>query len=158
LQSLIPPPLHRTALRVAHALRKRWWRLTKPLLLGRRVLALDGAGNLLLIRHSYGSDKWTLPGGGMARGEDAIETARREFAEETGARLADARLIAVHDEPLFGAINRVHVVAGRIEGVPRADGREVAVLGCFALGELPSPLASSLAARLDEWLDAALER
>lgn len=157
LQS-IPAPLHRIGLRLAHALRKRWWRIAKPLLLGCRVLALDGEGRLLLIRHSYGSDKWTLHGGGMARGEDALETARREFTEETGARLADARLIAVHDEPLFGAINRVHVVAGRIEGVPQADGREIAVLGCFSLGELPFPLASSLSARLDEWLDAALER
>ncbi len=155
---LIPASVHRAVLRLAHALRKCWWRLTKPLLFGCRVLALDGAGNLLLIRHSYGSDKWTLPGGGMARGEDALDAARREFSEETGARLAHARLIAVHDEPLFGATNRVHVVAGRIEGQPRADGREIAVLGCFERDALPSPLASSLSARLDEWLAAALER
>ena len=38
---LIPPPLHRAAYIVAHELRRRWWRLAKPRLVGCRVLAYD---------------------------------------------------------------------------------------------------------------------
>ena len=60
---LIPAPLHRAALVVAHQVRLRWWRIRKPLLLGCRVMAFDDQGRVLLIRHSYGSGRWMLPGG-----------------------------------------------------------------------------------------------
>ena len=96
---LVPAPLHRAALRKAHALRKVWWRLRQPLLLGCRVLAFDSEGRVLLIRHSYGSGRWMLPGGGIARGEDPLAAATRELAEETGCALDAPRLFAVVDEP-----------------------------------------------------------
>ena len=63
----LPAPLHIAGLRLAHALRRRWWRLAR--LLGRapvrgcRVLVLDREERVLLIRHSYGERHWTLPGG-----------------------------------------------------------------------------------------------
>ena len=90
---LIPAPAHRAALRLAHALRRRWWRLRGARLAGCRVLALDAAGRVLLVRHSYGSDLWMPPGGGLARGEDAVAAAVRELREETGCRLVGAHLL-----------------------------------------------------------------
>lgn len=149
---LIPPPLHRAALRAAHGLRKRWWRVRRPVLLGCRVLAFDAQGRLLLIRHSYGSDSWTLPGGGLRRGEDPVLAAAREFGEETGCRLVDARQFAVRDEPLFGATNRMHFITGVAAGVPRPDGREVIALAFHAAHALPDPLAPSLASGIADWL------
>ncbi len=88
---LIPAPLHRLALKLAHAVRRRWWRLFQVQLEGCRVLAIDGAGRVLLICHSYGSGQWLLPGGGIARGEAPLAAAQRELAEETGLSLATAR-------------------------------------------------------------------
>ncbi len=110
---LIPPPLHRAALRLAHAVRRRWWRIAKVRLQGCRVLAFDAQGRVLLIRHSYGSGNWMLPGGGLGHREDPLAAALRELAEETGLALVGARHFAEVEEPLYGTTNRVHLVAGQ---------------------------------------------
>ena len=152
---LIPAPLHRTGLRLAHALRRQWWRIAKVQLNGCRVLAFDSDGQVMLIRHSYGSGNWMLPGGGIGRGEDPLLAALRELREETGCELVDARLLWVVDEPLYGTVNRVHVVTGTVNGTPRGDGREVIDLAFFAPDALPDRLSPALAARMGEWLAAA---
>lgn len=152
---LIPAPLHRAALRLAHAARRRWWRLARVKLNGCRILAFDDAGRILLIRHSYGSGNWMLPGGGIGRREDPLAAALRELVEETGCRLERARVFSVTEEPLYGTVNRVHLVTGRASGVPRGDGREVIELGFFAPDNLPAPLSPTLARGLPDWLSRA---
>lgn len=152
---LIPPPLHRALLVQAHRLRVVWWRLRKPLLIGCRVLAFDEAGRVLLVRHSYGSGRWMLPGGGVARGEAPLVAACRELAEETRCALLDPREIAVIEEPLAGATNRVHVITGQAVGVPQGDGREIVEARFFAPDALPSDLARQLQANLAGWIRTA---
>ena len=152
---LIPAPIHRAALRLAHALRMRWWRLARIKLNGCRIFAFDEAGRVLLIRHSYGSGNWMLPGGGIDRGEAPLAAALRELVEECGCELEQARVFGVAEEPLYGTINRVHLVAGLAKGIPRGDGREVIELGFFSSDQLPQPLSPALAARFEEWLESA---
>ena len=149
---LIPAPLHRAALRLAHAVRRRWWRLAQVRLNGCRILAFDDAGRILLIRHSYGSGNWMLPGGGIGRREAPLAAALRELVEETGCRLDNARVFAVVEEPLYGTVNRVHLVTGRALGLPRGDGREVIALGFFPVDALPQPLSPTLQRGLPDWL------
>lgn len=151
----IPAPLHRLALRSAHALRRVWWRLRQPLLLGCRVLAFDGEGRVLLIRHSYGSGRWMLPGGGIARGEEPLAAASRELAEETGCVLDAPRLFAVVDEPLYGTVNRVHLVTGTALGTLRPDGREVIEAAYFLPGELPANISPMIGREIAGWITAA---
>jgi len=143
---LLPPPLHRSALRLAHRLRVLWWRWRRPLVEGVCIIARDGAGRVLLIRQSYGRGGWTLPGGGIRRGEDPAHAAAREFAEELRCALTALTLLAVREENLHGARNRVHLFAARLEGEPRPDGREVVAARLFDLKELP-PGVSELARR-----------
>lgn len=152
---LIPPPLHRAALRLAHGVRKRWWRIAKVRLRGCRIFAFDGAGQVLLIRHSYGSGNWMLPGGGLGQGEEPLVAALRELAEETGLALVQPRLFAEVEEPLYGTVNRVYLVCGQAEGAVRIDGREVIEARYFAAHALPPDLSPMLAARFAEWLEAA---
>ena len=152
---LIPGPLHRAGLVVAHAVRVRWWRIRKPLLLGCRVLAFDDEDRVLLIRHSYGSGRWMLPGGGVGRGEDPLAAALRELREEVGCQLADARLFDAVDEPLFGTVNRVFLVCGRLVGTPRPDGREVIEALFHAASDLPDNLSPTLDQGLIDWITAA---
>jgi 8-oxo-dGTP pyrophosphatase MutT (NUDIX family) len=152
---LIPAPLHRAGLRLAHAVRRRWWRLAQVKLSGCRVLAFDAAGRVMLIRHSYGSGNWMLPGGGIGRREDPLAAALRELREEAGCALAQARVLAVVEEPLYGTINHVHVITGLVEGVPQGDGREVIELAFFAPDAMPERLSPALADRMGEWLAAA---
>ncbi len=152
---LVPAPLHRVALRAAHALRKQWWRLRQPLLLGCRVLAFDGEGRVLLIRHSYGSGRWMLPGGGIGRGEEALAAAGRELREETGCTLESPRLFAQVDEPLAGTVNRVHLVTGTARGALRPDGREVIEAAFFAPDALPANISPMIGREIADWITAA---
>lgn len=152
---LIPKPLHRLALVLAHELRRRWWRLRKPLLIGCRVLAFDEAGRVLLIRHSYGSGRWMLPGGGVARGEDPLAAALRELREEVGLTLADPLACGVVDEPLYGTTNRVHLVTGGARGTAQGDGREVIAARFFDPAAPPADLSPVLARELAGWVTAA---
>ncbi len=152
---LIPKPLHRAAYRLAHALRVVWWRLRRPRLLGCRVLAFDGEGRILLIRHSYGSHNWMAPGGGVKRGEDPLLAGARELREEVGCRLLGGSLVAIVEEPLKGATNVVHLVAGTASGTPTPDGREVIEAAFFASDALPEPMSASLRRDLPGWLTAA---
>lgn len=152
---LIPAPAHRAALRLAHRLRVIWWRWRKPALAGVRVIALDAQGRVLLVRHTYGSGKWMPAGGGLKRGEDPLRAALRELAEEAGCTLDAPWLLATREEPLAGTVNRVHLVAGRIAGAIRPDGREVAEARLFAIDELPADLPAAFVPHLAEWITAA---
>ena len=152
---LIPPPLHRLAYRVAHGLRLRWWRLRKPPLTGCRVLAFDADGRLLLVRHSYGSGKWMPPGGGVGRSEKPLRAAVRELLEETGCPLARAVEFGRIEEPLHGAVNRVHLITGTTCGVPKPDGREVIAAAFFAPGALPIEMTPNFSVTLPGWITAA---
>lgn len=152
---LIPKPLHRVLLVQAHRVRLVWWRVRKPLLLGCRVLAFDGDGRILLVRHSYGSGRWLLPGGGIARGETPIVAALRELAEETACALEDPSEIAVIEEPLAGTVNRVHIISGRARGIAQGDGREIIAAQFFALDALPSDQSQQLERHLATWVALA---
>ena len=125
----------------------------QPTVSGVRVLALDRRGQVLLLRHSYGSSKWMLPGGGLRKSEDPVAAAVRELGEETGCTLLDAREARVLAEDLHGARNMVHLVVGRLEGVPKADQREIIEAGLFPLDDLPASMPDKLAEGLPQWLE-----
>jgi 8-oxo-dGTP diphosphatase len=42
---------------------------------------------------------WALPGGFVEQGEQVVEAAPRELAEETGLQVGDLRLLGVYDTP-----------------------------------------------------------
>jgi ADP-ribose pyrophosphatase YjhB (NUDIX family) len=145
---LIPAPLHRLALRWAHRMRNRWLRWRKPQTGGVSVVAIDGEGRVFLVRHSYGSGRWALPGGGLGRGEDPDACARREMREELDCALEDLELAAEFEEPLYGSRHRAFVFTARFAGEPRIDGREIVEGGWFALDALPHDLVRFAAYRL----------
>ena len=152
---LIPAPLHRQGLRLAHAIRRVWWRLARPTLRGTRVMAFDPAGRVLLIRHSYGSGHWMLPGGGIGRGEEPLAAGQRELREETACELLQPRCFAEVEAQIYGTVHRVYMICGVAQGTLCCDGREVIEACFFAPDNLPEPLSPALKLQFAQWLDLA---
>ncbi|MFJ3695430.1 NUDIX hydrolase [Streptomyces sp. NPDC090052] len=57
---------------------------TLPVRPAARVIALDGDGQVLLLRYEENGGFWATPGGSLDRGEDHTEALRRELGEELG--------------------------------------------------------------------------
>jgi 8-oxo-dGTP pyrophosphatase MutT (NUDIX family) len=55
--------------------------LWSPVALGVHALIVDADGKVLLARHSY-MKGWSLPGGGVGRGEPPLTALKRELREE----------------------------------------------------------------------------
>jgi len=63
-----------------------WFRLSRPMTMGVRAAVENRDGRVLMVRHTY-MKGWFLPGGGVERGEPAVEAIRRELVEEGGVEL-----------------------------------------------------------------------
>lgn len=148
---LIPRPLHRAALRVVHAMRHRWRKVVKMPLAGVSVLVLDLEGRVLLVRHSYGPGGWALPGGGVGRGEDVLDAARREVREEVGCALDRVEIFDSFAETISGSPHTAWLIWGRTLDHPRPDRREVIEARFFPLHSLPEPLTPLTSARIEAW-------
>ena len=133
-----------------------------------RVLVLDGAGRVLLVRggdpgHRPGERWWFSVGGGIAAGEDARAAAVRELAEETGipAAAGDLEGPVLRREPEFGWLGqrcrqRELVFVLRLAEVPALDLSGWTDLERATLDELRWWSAEELAATADTVYPAAL--
>ncbi len=149
LDRILPPPVHRLALRIAHKARYRWRGFAKPHLFGVSVILRNDEGHVLLVRHSYGPDVWSLPGGGMEKGEAAETAARREMREELNIELSEAKQIGTLDETLSGTSHTAHILTARTGDAIMPDGREIAEARFFPANELPQDLGTIARRRID---------
>lgn len=145
---LIPPRLHRALYRAAHLLRRLWLRRSGAEVHGATIIGRDGAGRVLLVRHSYGPPVWAFPGGGMKPDENALAAAQRELREELGCTLAEPVFLGEQHDTFLGAANHVRIFTGRIEGQITPDMREVIDAQFFALDALPGALSRTVPTRL----------
>ena len=151
---LIPPPLHRQLYRLAHAARRQWWRVRRPKRNSVIVIAFDDTDRVLLVRHSYGPPVWSLPGGGIARGEEPEQAAQREIREELGCELIDPTPVDVGEERIAGSRDRQHVFRARLASEPVPDMREIVAVGFFAADRLPE----NCGRRARHWIEQARAR
>ena len=141
--------------RIVRKLFHYFWLLKRPMTLGVRAFVQDGAGNVLLVRHTYVSG-WYLPGGGVEPGETAEEAVAKEVFEEARIELLDApelfsiymnRNISRRDHVLL-YLCREWKQAG--EFIPT---REIAEIGFFSPKNLPSDTTKGTQERIAEVLD-----
>jgi len=77
-----------------------------PVAYGAHAMIEDGEGRLLLVRHTY-APGWFFPGGGVNRGEPALDAVKRELKEEVGLESCEAC-------DLFGLYTRKHIWATNV--------------------------------------------
>jgi 8-oxo-dGTP pyrophosphatase MutT (NUDIX family) len=128
-----------------------YWRFSRPMTLGVRVVLRDGDGAFLLIKHTY-RPGWYLPGGGVEVGETADLAARRETEEETGFAVeGPLRLLGFYHNHRFHRNDHVVLFEatafGKV-GEPRPA--EIAAAGFFQAGALPEDATPSTRQRIAE--------
>jgi ADP-ribose pyrophosphatase YjhB (NUDIX family) len=110
------------------------------------VLPVDGAGRVLLVRHSGHDDGWGVLGGAVDVGESPAAAAIRETREEIGADVHLVRLVDVLGGPDYEVSypngDRTAYVtavyeARIITGSPAPGDGELSELAWFTPGQLP---------------------
>ncbi len=132
-------PVWRAAYRAAFPLARAWWRMRRPPHLG-ALVAIRTGGDLLLVRASY-RQTWSLPGGGVKKGETPEQAARRELMEEIGLETdVPLRLAKVLTGVWEGRPERVHFFELRLPVLPalRLDNREIVQARLVTAQELPA--------------------
>ena len=127
-------------MRVAYAGLRTYWFLLRPRIVGVKCVLTHGE-DVLLVRHTYGSRAWDLPGGTVRRREAPRDAARREMHEELGRRIDDWTPLGElfvrsnhHDDDLHLFLARMSDRQVEIDLV------ELAEAGWFPRGALPADL------------------
>ena len=126
-------------------------RLRRGMTLGVRGVAVDSAGRVLLVKHTY-LHGWWLPGGGVDRGETTQAAVVRELREEAGLiAQSEPRLISVHSNERFFPGDHVLVFAiDAFDMTERTSHGEIAEIGWFHPGALPEDTTRATRDRLAE--------
>jgi len=125
--------------------------MRRSMTLGVRGIAMDDAGRVLLVRHTYARG-WHFPGGGVEHGETALQALVREMAEEGGVAVEGApELIGVYSN--HAVFPNDHILLYRI---PRwapckaTPGHEIAERSFFPPDVLPSDATRGTRRRMAE--------
>lgn len=148
--------------RAAHNVRLLYFRFFPKVLQGVRVIALTPQNEVVLVRHTYATPDWMLPGGGVdADGAEA--SALRELREEIGLiSHGPVTHVGEYTGQLGRTTDRINVYLVReVIYQPRPARfmwlREIAAVQAFPLHALPPDMTPSSRRRLEE-LQGACEK
>ncbi|QEE44494.1 NUDIX domain-containing protein [Rhizobium sp. WL3] len=137
----------RFLVRVLHV----YFAVSRGMTLGVRAACFDDAGRIFLVRHTY-VPGWHMPGGGVERGETAIEALFKEMREEGNLEAVEApALFHVYFNARISG--RDHVLLYRVDVRQTADrpaDREIAECGFFHADALPEGTTEATKRRIAE--------
>lgn len=131
--------------------------LRPKLTLGVRLIALDDAGDVFLVRHSY-LPGLHLPGGAVDADETCRAAAVREAAEEGGLVLSGPPdLVGIYRGEIGGRRDHVvlYIIRGARQPEPRGPSLEILSARFYPLADLPPDTSRPTRERLAEVLDGA---
>ncbi|MGE0178197.1 MAG: NUDIX domain-containing protein [Sphingomonas sp.] len=119
---------------------------------GVKVMAFNPAGELLLIRNTYGhSHLFMLPGGGIERRESPSEAAARELEEETGIRAERVEARSTYSSRAEGMRDTIYLFTALAAHTPKPCGIEVQEARFFPLDSLPENVSNATLCRIAEY-------
>jgi ADP-ribose pyrophosphatase YjhB (NUDIX family) len=128
-----------------------YFAINRGMTLGVRAACFDDAGRIFLVRHTY-VPGWHMPGGGVERGETAIEALLKEMREEGNLEPVDApALFHVYFNARIS--RRDHVLLYRVnvrQTMVRPADREIAEAGFFHFDALPEGATQATRRRIAE--------
>ena len=124
-------------------------------LMGAAAIILNQAGEVLLVRHTYGKCNWEIPGGRAEEGESPVETAIREVREETGLSVVAQHMTGYYFDAEAGGIHFVFWCRMEQEAEAMPDGTEISTLGYWRPEALPRPISDFTILRIDDALAGA---
>ena len=136
--------------RLLYIINRLRWQITKPITVGvRLILAKDQT--VFLVKHTY-QRHWYLPGGGVRKGETIEEAARREAAEEFGAKLGRLRLCGIYTN--FYEHKNDHVVVFSCDDftLTGETDSEIESFGFFGFDDLPRDISPGSLRRIGEYV------
>jgi 8-oxo-dGTP pyrophosphatase MutT (NUDIX family) len=137
----LPVFARRSIYRIGYRALQLRWALTRPHMQGVKCV-ITHADGVLLVRHTYGSRSWDIPGGGLKPGEDPAGCARREMAEELGLDIDQWTPIGELCETMHSRRDRLHCFHADLDSTAvTIDRGEIAEAGWFPRGSLPLDLA-----------------
>jgi ADP-ribose pyrophosphatase YjhB (NUDIX family) len=96
---------------------------------------------ILLVQHSYGHERWHLPGGAVEKGESLEDAMLREFKEETGFEgVIDSCEGSIFSKTNYSVafLYKVGIARGSIRS---HKDKEIQEIGFFAYESMPSNLS-----------------
>lgn len=119
-----------------------------------RVLLVNDANEVLLVRGRFGLDEWELPGGGVKRGETLAQAAVRELYEELSIELTQGQLQALGSYKTTHRIApfRIRAFAARIAGLQlRVSSWELVEARWWPLADLPEDVHNTFHYAVESW-------
>ncbi len=125
-------------------------------LMGAAAIILNSAGEVLLVKHTYGKCNWEIPGGRAEEGESPVDTAIREVREETGLSVVAQYMTGYYFDRAAGGLHfvfRCNVATDEAEATP--DGAEISECGYWQPDALPRPISDFTLRRIQDALAGA---
>lgn len=120
---------------------------------GVKIMVFNAAGELLLIRNSYGKTHFhVLPGGGIRPFfETPASAAAREVREEVGIGVEQLTFIGTYHSRAEGKRDIVHLFTAFTSATPRANSFEIEEARFFPLDALPETISPATRRRVEEY-------
>ncbi len=130
--------------RIIDPIRKLYWFIARPTRIGVKCL-IEYQNKFLFIRNSYGSKKWTIPGGGVNHGESLESAAIRETQEEVGIVLTKLINIGIYVHEKEYKHDKLTIFYTEIQN-PKfiIDPVEIEEARWMAFDEVPEPRGSAI--------------
>lgn len=137
--------------KLIYLVNRMFWKITKPITIGVRVMLLK-ENSILLVKHTY-HDSWYLPGGRMKKGETFEQAIRRELHEELECELHSIRLLGVYNS--FNEYKNDNIIifySDKFSLIGKTD-TEIERYEFFQLNNLPDRVSRGTRKRIEEYIE-----